>query len=202
MDIPDQWMIFNFAPNLNSSALTSSHATEIKNFSKQYIVLENLVRNYLAHLEHLEHLELLKLKRQREEKVRKETRKEETFEEYNWNEIFQQRKLSTLRVLELDKYITHHNLSAMSKIMNKKDSLIEAHIAMQTFPNQNKELVEVESDEEEIEEDDDVLCEWGTVETEEVEIFCICRQPEDDRLMICCDECDEMQTVLAFQRKT
>lgn len=69
--------------------------------------------------------------------------------------------------------------------------MIEAHIAMKTFPNQNKEQIEVELESEEIYEDDDVLFEWGTTETEEVEVFCICRQPENGRLMICCDECDE-----------
>lgn len=97
--------------------LSSSHPTEIKIFSKKYIVPENLVRNYLAHPEHLE---LLKQKREREEKARKEARKEKTFEDYSWSELCKQRKLSTLRVMALDRYITHYNLSAMSKKMKKK----------------------------------------------------------------------------------
>ena len=103
----------------------------------------------LLEIAHLEHLELLKQKRQIEEKARKEARREKTFEEYNWNELYQQRKLSTLRVLEFNRYITHHNLSAMCNKMKKCDkvSLIESHIAMKPFPNQNKELVGLESDE-------------------------------------------------------
>lgn len=76
--------------------------------------------------------------------------------------------------------------------MKKKDkvSLVEAHIAMKNFSNISKET-ELELDEE-VEEEDVVLYKWGTSQDdEEAELFCISREPEDERFMVCCDECDE-----------
>jgi hypothetical protein len=58
----------------------------------------------------MEHLELMKQKRQREDDGKKAARIEFFFEDYNWNDLYQHRKLSSLRVHELDKYIDHHNL--------------------------------------------------------------------------------------------
>ena len=77
--------------------------------------------------------------------------------------------------------------------MKKKDkiSLVEAHIAMTYFPDildKERELEEEEANEEE----DIIICEWGTPQSdEEVEVFCLCRQPENELFMVCCDRCDE-----------
>ena len=40
-------------------------------------------------------------------------------------------------------------------------------------------------------ENDIVLNEWGTSENDDLELFCLCRQPEDERFMVCCDICDD-----------
>ena len=50
------------------SAISSSDEDTIKDFPANYIIPENLVRNYILHLEHLQ---LMKHKRQREEMTRK-----------------------------------------------------------------------------------------------------------------------------------
>jgi hypothetical protein len=170
--------------------ITSSNEEEIEKFSAKYIVPKDLVQNYL---QHLEHLELLKQKRQKEEKAKKEVRQNKKYEEYDWQDLYQNRKISSLKVSELDKYLAHNNLSTRAEKMKKKDkiSLVEAHIAMTYFPDildKERELEEEEANEEE----DIVICEWGTPQSdEEVEVFCLCRQPENELFMVCCDRCDE-----------
>ena len=77
--------------------------------------------------------------------------------------------------------------------MKKKDkvSLVQAHIAMAAFSNVREERM-LDHDEESEDEDDVVLNEWGTSqEDEDLELFCLCRQPEDERFMVCCDKCND-----------
>ena len=40
-------------------------------------------------------------------------------------------------------------------------------------------------------ENDILLNEWGTSENDDLELFCLCGQPEDERFMVCCDICDD-----------
>jgi len=76
--------------------------------------------------------------------------------------------------------------------LKKKDkvSLVQAHIAMTTFANVREER-ELDLNEASEDEDDIVLNEWGTSENNDLELFCLCRQPEDERFMVCCDRCDD-----------
>ena len=55
------------------------------------------------------------------------------------------------------------------------------------------EKEEVSNDEElSNEEEEVVISKWGTSESvQEDEVFCICRQPENELFMVCCDTCDE-----------
>ena len=116
--------------------------------------------------------------------------------ENNWVELYQNKNIASLKVPELNKYISHHNLSKNANKMKKKDkvALVEAHIAMTQLAGmlhtQNAEETTGEIDDME-NEDDIVITEWGTTENEELGIFCLCRQPEDDRFMVCCDLCEE-----------
>ena len=73
---------------------------------KKYVVPENLVRNYILHLEHLD--------------LNKEARAQKKYEEYNWQDLYESRKISSLRVFELDKYIDHHRLSERGHKLKKK----------------------------------------------------------------------------------
>lgn len=172
------------------SAISSSDEDKINDFSAKYIVPMNLVRNYVLHLEHLV---LMKQKRQREEMANKEARVEKKYEEYNWQDLYERGKISSLRVFELDKYIDHHRLSGKVHKMKKKDkvSLVLAHIAMTTYATVYEER-ELDDDNTSEDEDDIVLNEWGTSEGEEaLELFCLCRQPEDERFMVCCDKWED-----------
>ena len=119
------------------NSISSSDEEKVKAFSAKYIVPENPVRNYILQLEHLD---LMKEKRQREEKANKEARAQKKYEEYNWQDLYESRKISSLRVFELDKYFDHHRLSERGHKLKKKDkvSLVQAHIAMTTFANYAK----------------------------------------------------------------
>ena len=172
------------------SAISSSDEDKINDLSVKFIVPMNLVRNYVLHLEHLA---LMKQKRQREEMANKEARVEKKYEEYNWQALYERGKISSLRVFELDKYIDHYRLSGKAHKIKKKDevSLVLAHIAMATYANVYEER-ELDADNTSEDEDDIVLKKWGTSEDEEaLELFCLCRQSEDERFMVCCDKCDD-----------
>lgn len=62
-------------------------------------------------------------------------------------------------------------------------SLVQAHIAMTTFANVREER-ELDLNEASEDEDDIVLNEWGTSENDDLELFCLSRQPEDERFMV------------------
>ncbi|XP_028409245.1 CXXC-type zinc finger protein 1-like [Dendronephthya gigantea] len=85
--------------------------------------------------------------------------------------------------------------------LKKKDkvALVEAHVAMTQFKEltalcENQEL-ELHKDDEE--KNEIVLLELGSDSSDESEtsddenIYCVCRGPDDGRFMICCDACDE-----------
>ena len=101
--------------------LTSSDAEQITEFTKKYIVQENLVRNYLLHLENLA---LMIAKRQNEEEAKKGARKHKNYEDYNWKELYENRNIASLKVPELNKYPTHQILSKKADKMKKNDSVV------------------------------------------------------------------------------
>ena len=83
--------------------------------------------------------------------------------------MYESKKMSSLRVLELDKYIDHQSLSERAHKMKKKDkvSLVQAHIAIMaafSIVREERMLDQVEDSED---EDDVVLNEWGTSEKDE-----------------------------------
>ena len=109
------------------------------------------------------------------------------------------KNIASLTVPELNKYISHHNLSKNANKMKKKDkvALVEAHIATtqlaRMLRTHSAEETAGEIDDME-DEDDIVITEWGTTENaenEELDMFFLCRQPEDDRFLVCCDLCEE-----------
>lgn len=153
------------------NSISSSDEEKVKAFLAKYVVPENLVRNYILHLEHLN---LMKEKRQREEKANKEARAEKKYEEYNWQDLYERRKILSLQVFELDKYIDHHRLSERGHKLKKKDkvSLVQAHIAMTTFANVREER-ELDLNEASEDEDDIVLNEWGTSENDDLELLSV-----------------------------
>ena len=99
------------------NSISSAHEEKVKAFSAKYVIPENLVRNYILHLEHLD---LMKDKRQREGKANKEARAEKKYEEYDRQDMYESRKISSLRVFELDNYIDHQRLSERGYKLKKK----------------------------------------------------------------------------------
>ena len=99
------------------NSISSSPEEKVKAFSAKYIVPENLVRKYNLHLEHLD---FMKGKRQRKEKANKEARAEKKYEEYDRQDMYESRKISCLRVFELDNYIDHQRLSERGYKLKKK----------------------------------------------------------------------------------
>ena len=57
---------------------------EIEEFSRTFIVLEDLAKTYVDHLKHLEFLKSLRNKATTEKRQNREARK---YEDYNWNDF-------------------------------------------------------------------------------------------------------------------
>ena len=138
----------------------------------------------------------MKQKRQKAENTKKEARKHKNYEDYNWKELYQNKNIASLKVPELNKYLVYHNLSKRADKMKKNDkvSLVKAHIGMTHLSGMLNDDANEENPDDVEEGDDIVISEWGTTQNAEngqPEIFCLCRQPEDERFMVCCDMCDE-----------
>ena len=59
-------------------------AKEIEEFSRTFVVSEDLVKTYVDHLKHLEFLKSLRNKATTEKRQNREAK---TYEDYNWNEL-------------------------------------------------------------------------------------------------------------------
>ena len=72
---------------------------------------------------YVNHMKLLSLRKEKRSEYKAEQREEEarkTYKDYDWEGMFHERSLSQLKVVELDKYIAHHNLG---KYRTKKAKL-------------------------------------------------------------------------------
>lgn len=79
----------------------------VKEFSKKYVVTEDAIKMYVNHMKLLS---LRKEKRSKEKAQQREEEARKTYADYDWEGMFHDRSLSKLKVFELDKYISHHNL--------------------------------------------------------------------------------------------
>ena len=71
------------------------------------MVTEDAIKMYVNHMK------LLSLRKEKRSKEKAEQRKDEarkTYKDYDWEGMFHERSVSQLKVVELDKYIAHHNL--------------------------------------------------------------------------------------------
>ena len=76
-------------------------AKEIEEFSRTFVVSEDLVKSYVDHLKHLEFLKSLWNKATTEKRQNREAK---TYEDYNWNELVLTGGLSSLYVCKLNTY--------------------------------------------------------------------------------------------------
>ena len=78
-----------------------------KELSNDLCVEEEHVALYVKHLEELKTVASI---RENERKKKRETKSNKKYEEYDWPLLIQSGTLQTLKVKELDKYLTKHSL--------------------------------------------------------------------------------------------
>ena len=96
----------------------------IKEFSEKYIVSEKLVADYS---EHLTDIEMRKDKRRTDNDRKRAQRKQQEYNDIDWEDFYHRNQLSSLRVGELELYINHHNIAFKGK-KNEKVRVVKAHI--------------------------------------------------------------------------
>ena len=93
-------------------------------FSEKYIVAEKLV---LSYVQHLTEIEKRKQKRQTENNRTRLLRQQQQYNDIDWSDLFHNDELSSLRVNELNLYISHHNIQFKGK-KREKVNVVKAHI--------------------------------------------------------------------------
>ena len=100
-------------------------AKEIEEFSRSFVVSEDLVKTYVDHLKHLEFLKSLRNKATTEKRQNREAK---MYEDYNWNELVLTGGLSSLHVCELNTYLKKHSLPWKKNLKNEKITTIATHL--------------------------------------------------------------------------
>ena len=85
--------------------------TSISKFSREFVVAERWVKDYL---EHLTLLDLKKDKRKKERLAKTSAEVSKTYQEYDWNATFKDGFLSKQTIAVVDKYLKHHGLRTAS----------------------------------------------------------------------------------------
>ena len=174
----------------------------IKEFSKKYVVTEDAIKSYVNHMK------LLSLRKEKRSKDKAEKRQEQaskTYEDYDWEGMFNNRSLSKLKVLELDKYIAYHKLG-ISGTKKVKLEAIKANIIRQLSrrieedeEDQLSEDVsssESEDDTDQDTEEDYVLAEIGDSSSEEEEEY---EEDEEEEATESAGKCD-VDTSVVYTR--
>ena len=95
-----------------------------KSFLKKYIVSEKLVADYI---EHQTDIEIRKVKRWTDNDGKRAERKQQYYNDINWEDLYPRNQLSSLRVGELELHINHHNVAIKGK-KDEKVRVVKAHI--------------------------------------------------------------------------
>ena len=104
--------------------LKAGDKNAIKDFSEKYIVSEKLVADYI---DHLTDIELRKDKRRTENDRKRTARKQQEYNDIDWEDLYHKNQLSTVKVGELELYINHHNILFKGK-KDEKVRVVKAHI--------------------------------------------------------------------------
>ena len=96
----------------------------IKEFSEKYIVSEKLVADYN---EHLTDMEMRKDKRQTDNDRKCAERKQQEYNDIDWEDLYHRNQLSSNRVGELELDINHQNIAFKGK-RDEKVRVVKAHI--------------------------------------------------------------------------
>ena len=140
------------------------------------MVTEDAIKMYVNHMKLLS---LRKEKRSKEKAERREEEARKTYKDYDWEGMFHERSLSQLKVVELDKYIAHHNLGKYgtnkAKLEAIKENIIQELAKRIEREEDGKSDNQSSSDslssesEDDSEEEDCVLAEIGISSSEEEE---------------------------------
>ena len=173
----------------------------IKDFSQKYVVTEDAIKMYVNHMK------LLSLRKEKRSKEKAEQREEEarkTYKDYDWEGMFHERSLSQLKVVELDKYIAHHNLgkygTKKAKLEAIKENIIQELSKRIEREEDGKSDNESSSDsfssdsEDDSEEEDCVLAEIGISSSEEEE------ESTEEEEMIASTENFNVNTTIVYTR--
>ena len=93
--------------------------SNISEFSRKFVVAEGFVKDYL---EHVTLLDLKKDKRKKQRLAKKSAGASKTYQDYDWNAMFEDGSLGKQSKAVLDKYLKHHGLRTAS---NKHGKLLE-----------------------------------------------------------------------------
>ena len=157
-----------------------NEASAIQRFSKQYIVKDHVVKNYVCHLEDL------KFKEKKREELRKRLQREErskTYDDFNWTLLYRDGQLRKLKVSSLDLYLDKHSIScSRSTLKHDKVDIAAAHIARSIVNNDamNNEEDDVEDEESDEESRDDVVLEETGDDSDEDETTDTAQQSEKE----------------------
>ena len=94
-------------------------------FSEKYVVWEKLVSDYIEHLTDIETAR--KDKRRTDNDRKRAERKQQEYNDTNWEDLYHRNQLSSIRVGELELYINHHNMAFKGK-KDEKVRVVKAHI--------------------------------------------------------------------------
>ena len=136
----------------------------IKEFSKKYVVTEDAIKMYVNHMKLLS---LRKEKRSEEKAQQREEEARKTYADYDWEGMFHDRSLSKLKVFELDKYISHHNLGKYGTKTAKLEAIKANTIQQLSRRIEEEEYGESEDESDNESEEDCVLAEIGDSSSEE-----------------------------------
>lgn len=137
---------------------------KLTEFSEKFMVKKEYVQSYVQHLTNLQTTRII---RQKERATEQAKRKEKGYEEYDWMELVLKGELAKLTVLELNKYLTKHNLQQKGKKAEKVNA-ITADVLRRNQPNVIETALRrvepsVEDEEDEDKSDEDLVI--GEIET-------------------------------------
>ena len=150
----------------------------ISTFSYKFIVENELLKDLLLHLTTLERTKNFRAKDRLE---KRQQRQQKQFEEYNWDTLCRTGEIQQPTVPELEKYLTHFNLSLKGKnndkmrqiichASNKQGEEINAYISTRQHRDMRIRDNEISDSEEESDSEDDlVIAHYSSAESSESE---------------------------------
>jgi hypothetical protein len=178
-DVDDWQPRANIIKLFGCGELSLEKEDRLTEFSEKFMVKKEYVRSYV---QHLTNLQIAKNIRQKERSTAQARRKEKGYEEYDWMGLVLKGELGKLTVLELNKYLTKHNLKMKGR-KSEKISAITADVLRRNQPNVietalrrvEPSVEEEEGEEEESDEDlvigeieADSTCDSGSEEENEM----------------------------------